>query len=117
MPAGLELMVDMAERRAVMYELDAVWPDYAIGWAYDGTVELAGYVGADLPPHSWDQQPELRLSWDRKALCHLVSFLLSTPRDNSECGRCGGISAWHGTALLEKVPTRGHLPSPLRRSV
>lgn len=45
---GDELMVDMAERRAMMCALATVWPDYAIGWAYDGTAELAGYVGAEL---------------------------------------------------------------------
>jgi hypothetical protein len=39
---GDGLMVDMPERRAVMSVLAAVWPGYAIGWAYDGTAELAG---------------------------------------------------------------------------
>jgi hypothetical protein len=47
---GDELMVEMASRRALMSVLGAVWPGYAICWAYDGTVELAGYVGADLRP-------------------------------------------------------------------
>jgi hypothetical protein len=34
---GDELMVEMAERRALMSVLAQVWPDYAICWAYDGT--------------------------------------------------------------------------------
>lgn len=63
---GDELMVAMAERRALMGVLAAVWPGYGIGWAYDGTIELAGYVGAELPTHTWDKQPTLRLARDRK---------------------------------------------------
>ena len=75
---GDELMVEMRERRAVMCALAAVWPDFAICWAYDATAELAGYVGAELPPHTWDRQPKLRLARDRNALCHLVSVVAMT---------------------------------------
>jgi hypothetical protein len=35
-------MVEMNERRALMDVLAAVWADYEICWAYDGTAELAG---------------------------------------------------------------------------
>lgn len=66
-------MVRMAERRAVMNVLAAIWPGYAVGWAYDGTVELAGYVGAELRSQTCDIQPELRPAHDRNALCRLVS--------------------------------------------
>ena len=68
-------MVEMCERRAVMRVLGTVWPEYAICWACDGTAELAGYVGAELPPHTWDKRPKLRLARDRNELCHLVSVV------------------------------------------
>jgi hypothetical protein len=42
---GEPLMVTMNERLALMDVLATVWPDYEICWAYDGTEELAGYVG------------------------------------------------------------------------
>ena len=45
---GEPLMVEMNERRALMDVLATVWPDYEICWAYDGTEEIAGYVGASL---------------------------------------------------------------------
>ena len=43
-------------------------------WAYDGTVELAGYVGAELLPHTWDKRPA------RSHKGSLVRFLLRTGR-------------------------------------
>jgi hypothetical protein len=49
-----------------------LWPGFEIGWAYDGTVELAGYVGAELPPRDWDRQPTVRLARGRNHLCHLA---------------------------------------------
>ena len=33
------------------------------------SAELAGYVGAELPAHPWDQRPTLRLARGRNALC------------------------------------------------
>jgi len=39
------VMMEMNERRALMTVLPTVWPGYEICWAYDGTAELAGYVG------------------------------------------------------------------------
>ena len=47
---GEPLMIDMNERRALMAVLATVWPDYGICWAYDGTAELAGYVGLSFAP-------------------------------------------------------------------
>ncbi len=104
---GEGLMVEMAERRALMNVLAAVWPDYAICWAYDGTAELAGYVGAQLRPHSWDKRPTLRLSRERNALCHLVSVV-----DDAGQIRMWPLwwhlsKAWHGPALIDQLPGRG----------
>lgn len=104
---GDELMVEMPQRRALMSVLAAVWRDYAIGWAYDGTIELAGYVGAELPPYKWDRQPELRLGRDRNALCHLVSVV-----DTAGQLRMWPLwwhlsQAWHGPDLMDKLPGRG----------
>ena len=66
---GEPLMVEMNERRALMSVLATVWPGYEICWAYDGTEELAGYVGAQLRPSTWDRQPTLKLARGRKHLC------------------------------------------------
>ena len=104
---GDELMVEMRERRAMMSVLAAVWPDYAICWAYDGTAELAGYVGAELPPHTWDKQPKLRLAHNRNALCHLVSVVDATGQVRMWPLWWHLSKAWHGPALLDKLPGRG----------
>ena len=104
---GDELMVEMRERRALMSALAAVWPDFAIGWAYDGTVELAGYVGAELRPHTWDRQPKLRLTRDRNALCHLVSVVDATGQLRMWPLWWHLSKAWHGPALIDKLPGRG----------
>jgi hypothetical protein len=104
---GDSFMVEMPARRAVMSVLPALWPDYTIGWAYDGTTELAGYVGAELGPDPWDQKPTLRLARGRNHMCHLVSVV----------GFDGQLrfwplwwhlsKAWHGPALLDKLPGTG----------
>ena len=44
---GDELMCDMPIRRAMLAVLTETWPDYAVGWAYGGTHELAAYVAAE----------------------------------------------------------------------
>ncbi len=103
---GDELMVGMAERRAVMSALAAVWGEYAIGWAYDGTAELAGYVGAELPPYRLDMLPTNRLTHDRNTLCDLVSIVDTTGRLRMWPPWHFG-QAWHGPALLDKLPRRG----------
>ena len=100
-------MVSMNERRALMDVLATVWPDYEICWAYDGTSEIAGYVGVQLPPDGWDRQPTLKLARGRKHMCHLISVV-----------DAGGelrfwplwwhlSKAWHGPALLDKLPGSG----------
>lgn len=104
---GDTLMVAAAERRALMRVLAAVWPGYAVGWAYDGTVELAGYVGAELPPDTWDQQPTLRLARDRNTLCHLVSVVDDTGQLRMWPLWWHLSKAWHGPTLLDKLPGRG----------
>ncbi|WP_237761634.1 hypothetical protein [Mycobacterium kyorinense] len=104
---GDEFMVEMAERRAMMNVLARVWRGYAICWAYDGTTELAEYVGAELPPHSWDKQPKLRLSRDRNALCHLVSVINDAGEIRMWPLWWHLSKAWHGPALLDKLPGRG----------
>lgn len=104
---GDELMVEMPMRRAVLNVLGAVWPDFAMGWAYDGTAELAGYVGAELRADTWDQRPTLRLARNRKGLCHLISVL-----DADGTLRMWPLwwhlsKVWHGPALLDRLPGRG----------
>ena len=104
---GDELMVEMPERRALMSVLAVAWPDYAICWAYDGTAELAGYVGAELPPYLWDNRPGLRLARDRNALCHLVS-VVDAPGQVRMWPLWWHLSkAWHGPALIDKLPGPG----------
>ena len=104
---GEELMVEMPERRAVMSVLAAVWTDYAVCWAYDGTAELAGYVGAELRPYEWDRQPKLKLARDRNALCHLVSVVDAEGQVRMWPLWWHLSKAWHGPALLDKLPGRG----------
>ncbi|MGY4653752.1 hypothetical protein [Mycobacterium sp. URHB0021] len=104
---GESLMVEMNERRALMGVLATVWSDYEICWAYDGTTELAGYVGASLPPDPWDRQPTLKLARGRNDLCHLISVVDAD----------GELRFWplwwhlskarHGPALLDKLPGPG----------
>src|SRR6478735_4979388 len=71
--ANFVIVKEMNERRALMSVVATVWPDYEICWAYDGTEELAGYVGAQLRPYEWDKQPTLKLARARKHLSHLIS--------------------------------------------
>ena len=92
---GDEVMVEMRERRAVMRVLAAVWPEYAIGWACDGTAELAGYVGRSCGPARGTSGRGCG-SPVTETRC-VILFLLSTPRDKFGCGRCGGTSVRPGT--------------------
>ncbi|MDO3634409.1 hypothetical protein [Mycolicibacterium arseniciresistens] len=104
---GEPLMMEMSERRALMSVLATVWPGYEIGWAYDGTEELADYVGVQLRPVDWDRQPTLKLARGRKHLCHLISVV-----DGDGKLRFWPLwwhlsKAWHGPALLDKLPGPG----------
>lgn len=104
---GDELMVSIAERRAMMAVLAAVWRDYVVGWAYDGTAELAGYVGAELRSDTSDTQPPLELAQNRNTLCHLVSVVDGTGKVRIWPLRWDVSPAWHGPALMDKLPGRG----------
>lgn len=104
---GDTVMDGMNERRAALAVLGEVWSGFEIGWAYDGTVELAGYVGAELPPYEWDRKPNVRLARGGNHMCHLVSVV----------GEGGQLrmwplwwhlsKAWHGPALIDMLPGRG----------
>ena len=104
---GEPLMVEMNERRALMDVLATVWPDYEICWAYDGTEELAGYVGAQLRPYRWDRQPTLKLARGRKHLCHLISVVDADGQLRFWPLWWHLSKAWHGPALLDKLPGPG----------
>lgn len=104
---GDELMVGMNERCAVMAVLAALWPDYAIGWAYDGTAELAGYLGAEVAPHIFETRPVLQLAAGRAELCQVVSVLDANGRLRLWPLRWHRSKAWHGAALLDALPGRG----------
>jgi len=104
---GEPLMVTMNERRALMDVLAIVWPDYEISWAYDGTEEIAGYVGASLPPDDWDRQPTLKLARGRNHLCHLISVVDADGQLRFWPLWWHLSKAWHGPALLDKLPGPG----------
>lgn len=104
---GDELMVQMNERRAVMTVLATLWPDYSIGWAYDGTVELAGYVGAEVRPYVWETRPALQLAENRSELSQVVSVLDGDGRLRLWPLRWHRSKVWHGAGLLDVLPGRG----------
>lgn len=104
---GESLMFDMNERRALMDVLSTLWTGYEICWAYDGTRELAEYVGAQLPPDPWNREPKLKLARGRNHLCHLVS-VVDTDGQLRFWPLWWHLSkAWHGPALLDKLPGPG----------
>ena len=104
---GDELMVEMPLRRALLTVLAELWPGYEVGWAYDGTIELAGYVGAPLREYAWDKRPTVRLARDRNALCHLVS-VVNAAGDLRMWPLWWHLSkAWLGPELLDALPGRG----------
>lgn len=104
---GEEHMVEMCERRALMTVLGAVWRDYEIGWAYDGTTELAGYVGSELPPYTWGTPPKPKLARTRNKLCELVSVVDGDGRIRFWQLWWGFSHAWHGPELMNVLPGRG----------
>ncbi|MGV0834033.1 hypothetical protein [Mycolicibacterium thermoresistibile] len=104
---GDELMVQMNERRALLTVLTAMWPDYQMGWAYDGTVEIAGYVGAEIDDDTSDIKPKLRLTRDRDELCHLVSVVDTDGQLRFWPLWWHLCKAWHGPALIDLLPGRG----------
>ncbi|CAN5230388.1 hypothetical protein BH09ACT8_BH09ACT8_56360 [soil metagenome] len=104
---GEELMVEMPIRRALMAVLAELWPGFDVGWAYDGTVELAGYVGATLREDRWGKRPPVQLTRDRNSLCHLVSVVDSTGGVRMWPLRWDVSQAWRGPELLDVLPGRG----------
>lgn len=104
---GDELMLTMTERRAMLHVLGAVWPGYAVGWAYDGPAELARYVGAEFRTYPWPKCPTTKRAADRTTLCQVVSVV--DPGGRLRLWPLGWTvsQAWHGPALLDKLPGRG----------
>ena len=60
-----------------------------------------------MPPYKWDKRPTLRLARDRNALCHLVSVVDATRQVRMWPLWWHLSQAWHGPALLDKLPGRG----------
>lgn len=104
---GEELMVEMPVRRALMRVLAELWPGFEIGWAYDGTIELAGYVGATLRESSWDKKPTIRPTHDLNELCHLVSVVDAVGQLRMWPLYWDLGQAWRGPELLDVLPGRG----------
>jgi hypothetical protein len=104
---GEELMVEMPIRRTLMAVLAELWPGFDVGWAYDGTVELAGYVGATLREPHWSKKPPVQLTRDRNSMCHLVSVVDSTGDVRMWPLRWDVSQAWRGPELLDVLPGRG----------
>jgi hypothetical protein len=104
---GDSLMFDMNERRALMHALATVWTGYEIHWAYDGTEELARYVGVELPPDPWSREPNLKLARGRNHLCHLISVVDADGQLRFWPLWWHLSKAWHGPALLDKLPGPG----------
>lgn len=104
---GEELMRSMNERRAMFEVLAVMWPGYSISWAYDGTAEIAAYVGEPLPLCDKPSGPNLRLAEDTSRLHHLV-----TVRGSDKVVRAwplwwGSSAAWHGPNLVDRLPRPG----------
>lgn len=104
---GDELMTTMNERRAMLAALAIMWDDYAVGWAYDGLVELAGYVGAETHTCSSPLIPRTRLARERGKLCQVVSVVDPAGGLRLWPLRWTISQAWHGPALLDKLPGPG----------
>ncbi|NVN50311.1 hypothetical protein [Mycolicibacterium hippocampi] len=104
---GESLMVEMNTRRALMRVLATVWSGYEICWAYDGTAELAGYVGAELRQSPWDRKPTLKLARQRNQMCHLVSVIDAEGKLRFWPLWWHLSKGWHGPELLNRLPGRG----------
>ena len=97
----------MPLRRALLDVLTDVWDRVQVGWAYDGMVELAGYVGEELPPVRHEWATPLTVARDRNYRCQLVSVV----------GSDGTLRMWPltpyshpaslGPQLVDSLPGRG----------
>jgi hypothetical protein len=104
---GDELMTTMPERRAMLAVLAMTWPDYSVGWAYGGTVEIAAYVGAE---HRWEvgrRGQKLKLARGRDGLCQVVSVVGTDRRVRLWPLWWGYSAAWQGPSLLNCLPGKG----------
>lgn len=104
---GDELMTGIPERRAMLKVLNELWPDHEVRYAYDGTAEIAGYVGGQPHIHEWSKCPTTELARNRKALCQVVSVLDSEGRLRVWPLRWTVSQAWHGPSLLDRLPGPG----------
>lgn len=104
---GDELMVGIPERRAMLNVLDELWPEYQICYAYDGTAEIAGYVGGEPRVHRWPKCPTTKPARNRKDLCQVVSVLDTNGRPRMWPLAWTVSQSWHGPALLDKLPGPG----------
>jgi hypothetical protein len=104
---GEELMSTMPERRAILEVLTKTWPDYAIGWAYGGTDELAAYVGAQRRWHlGRDGQPP-KLARSREGLYQLVSIVGFDGKVRLWPLWWGYSVGWQGPSLQHALPGKG----------
>jgi hypothetical protein len=103
---GEELMTTMNERRAMFEVLAVLWPGYSITWAYGATAELAAYVDAPFPLRDSPSEPELKLVTSTDRLHHLVT-VAHDGQVRAWPLWWGSSAAWHGTRLLDMLPTAG----------
>jgi len=104
---GDELMTGIPERRAMLKVLDELWPAYEVRYAYDGTAEIAGYVGGQPRVHEWPKCPTTKLARNRKELCQVVSVFDSQGRLRLWPLGWTVSQAWHGPSLMDKLPGPG----------
>ena len=64
-------------------------------------------MGAQLRPDPWDRQPKLKLARGRKHLCHLISVVDADGQLRFWPLWWHLSKAWHGPALLDKLPGPG----------
>ena len=104
---GDSLMVEMPFRRTILAALAEVWAGYEICYAYDGTAEIGGYVGKEFALPSLDGLSAPKLAKSRNSLCHLVSVIDASGELRMWPLWWGDSKAWHGPALLDKLPGSG----------
>lgn len=111
---GDELMTGIPERRAMLAVLDELWSGYEVRYAYDGTAEIADYVGGLPDVFQWPKCPTTKLARNRKDLCQVVSVLDVSGRLRLWPLVWTLSQAWHGPALLDRLPEPGFTRLKLR---
>lgn len=104
---GEELMFSMNERRAIFEVLAIVWQGFSISWAFDGTAEIAAYVGVCPPVRDEPSAPDLLLAKDTGRLHHLVTVVGADGKFRAWPLRWGSTAAWYGPRLLDILPGAG----------